>query len=179
MKNAPGEPVATAMLLAPNAEGRFVSMIGVTMKRIPMWLVITEAVLVAWFLLAVVSILLYAPFWIFGGLIKKRRRPAERAMRLWPLIAVLSLVAFVVINIMAASDAITRMGNLTVWSFCLFLTSLFFGLASLASAVALWRARKQQILKLVRCHSIVVTAALLIAAAYLAWWGVIGIRTWS
>jgi hypothetical protein len=179
VKNAPGEPVATAMLLAPNAEGRFASIIGVTMKRIPTWLVFTEAVLAAWFLLAVLSILLYAPFWIFGGLIKKRRRPAERAMRLWPLIAAFSLLAFALLLTLSVSDMITRLGNLTVWSFGLFLTSLLFGLASLASALALWWARKQQIRKTVRWYSIVATTALLIATAYLAWWGVIGIRTWS
>ena len=28
-----------------------------------------------------VAILLYAPFWILGGLSKRRRRPAERGMR--------------------------------------------------------------------------------------------------
>jgi hypothetical protein len=56
---------------------------------------------------------------------------------------------------------------------------LLFGLASLASALALWWARKQQIRKTVRWYSIVATTALLIATAYLAWWGVIGIRTWS
>ena len=88
------EPIATAMLLAPNAEGRFVY-IGGTIKRIPTWFAIAEIALVAWFLLAFVSILLYAPFWIIGGFFKKRRRPAERSMRLWPLIAVLSLLAFV------------------------------------------------------------------------------------
>jgi hypothetical protein len=179
VKNAPGEPIATAMLLKPNAEGRFISRISETMKRIPMWLAFAEIALVAWFLLAMASILLYAPFWIFGGLIKKRRRPAERAMRLWPLFAVLSLVAFATLLMLASNDAIARLGNLTVWSFGLFLTSLFFGVATLASAFALWRARKQQIRKTVRWFSIVVTAGLLIAAAFFAWWGVIGIRTWS
>ncbi len=65
------EPVATAMLLAPNAEGRFVY-IGGTLKRIPTWFAIAEIALVAWFLLAIVSILLYAPFWII-------RRPLQKA----------------------------------------------------------------------------------------------------
>ena len=177
-KKGPAEPIATAALLTPNAEGRFV-FIGGTLKRIPTWFAIAEVALVAWFLLAFVSILLYAPFWIFGGLIKKRRRPVERAMRLWPLIAVLSLLAFVGLFILAGNDAIARLGNLTVWSFGLFLTTLIFGVASLASGVALWLARKQGIRRSVRWYSIAVTSALLIAAAYLAWWGVIGLRTWS
>jgi hypothetical protein len=49
----------------------------------------------------------------------------------------------------------------------------------LASAVALWRARTQEIRKSVRWFSIAVTTALLIATVYLTYWGVIGIRTWA
>jgi len=172
------EPVATAMLLRPNAEGRFVY-IGGTLRRIPTWFAILEMILVAWFLLALVSILLYAPFWIIGGLFRRRRRPAERAMRLWPLVAVLSLLAFVVLVNLAGNDAIARLGRLTIWSFGLTLTTSIFALASLASAIALWRARKQEIRRCVRWYSIAVTSALVIASLYLAWWGVIGIRTWS
>jgi CubicO group peptidase (beta-lactamase class C family) len=177
------EPVASVILLAPNSEGRFIQMISggeVTMKRIPAWLVFVEAGLVAWFALAFVSILLYAPFWIFGGLIKKRRRPAERAIRLWPLIAVLSLLGFVALFLLAAAhDSLARLGNLTAWSAGLFLISVAYGVASFAAAVALWRARRHEIRGSVRWYSIAATSALLIAALYLAWWGVIGIRTWS
>ena len=128
------EPVATAILLAPNAEGRFVYL-GGTMKRLPTWLAIVEIALVVWFLLAFVSILLYAPFWIIGGLIKRRRRPAERAMRLWPLIAVLSLLAFVGLVILSGGDGIARLGHMTIWSFGICLTTLIFAAASLASAM--------------------------------------------
>jgi CubicO group peptidase (beta-lactamase class C family) len=175
------DPIATVTLLTPNAGGKFVQMAGgmYTLKRIPTWFTLVEIALVAWFLLACVSILLYAPFWAFGGLIKKRRRPAERTMRLWPLIAVLSLLAFVGLLTLAGNDAIVRLGNLTIWSFGLFLLSLIFAAASLASAVALWLARKKEIRRLVRWYSIAVTTALLIATVYLAYWGVIGIRTWA
>ncbi|HME56759.1 MAG TPA: serine hydrolase domain-containing protein [Terracidiphilus sp.] len=172
------EPVATAMLLAPNVEGRF-AYIGGTVKRIPTWLAMSEIGLTVFFLLAFVSILLYAPFWIIGGLIKRRRRPAERSMRLWPLIAVLSLLAFVGLSIASNSDIFARLGNLTIWSFGLFLTTLIFAVASLASAVALWLARKKEIRRFVRWFSILATSALLIATVYLAYWGVIGIRTWA
>jgi len=45
-------------------------------------------------------------------------------MRWWPLIAVFSLVAFVVIFILCSEDLIERLGNFTVWSaalwWCLF-----------------------------------------------------------
>jgi CubicO group peptidase (beta-lactamase class C family) len=184
-KEGPVDPIATAALITPNAEGRFIknseiwaSILGGTWKRIPTWFVISEMVLTVWFLLAPVSILLYAPFWVLGGLVKKRRRPAERAMRVWPLIAALSLLTSLVLSVQTVNDA-ERLGNLTVWSLGLFLTTLIFGVASLASIVALWLARKQDIRRGVRWFSIAVTAALLIGATYFAYWGAIGIRTWE
>lgn len=180
----PAPPIVTAALLAPNAEGRFVYL-GTTMgsagalwKRVPTWFAAAEWVLVVWLLLALVSVLLYAPFWIFGGLIRKRRRPAERAMRLLPLIAVLSLIAALILFVGSRNDAIARLGNLTVWSFGIFLGTLIFGVASIASAVALWLARKHEARSRVRWFSMAVTSALLIATAYFAYWGVIGTHTW-
>ncbi|HUN61254.1 MAG TPA: serine hydrolase domain-containing protein [Candidatus Sulfotelmatobacter sp.] len=174
-------PVATMALLTPNAEGRFIQVGGgmVTMKRIPTALAFLEILLTAWFVLAFVATLIYAPFWLLGGLSKKRRRPAERAIRVWPLISVLSLLAFVIIFIASSDDFIVRMGNLTVWSVGLCLTSITFGIASLISVVALSRVSKQDARKGVRWLSLVVIPPLFIAALYLAYWGVIGLRTWT
>ena len=177
-KKDPPEPIATAALIAPNAEGRFV-FIGGTWKHIPAWFAIAELAFLLWFFLALAAIVLYAPFWLIGGLIKKRRRPAERAIRLFPLIAVLSLAASISIFMLASDDLLNRLGNLTIWSFGLYLCTLLLAAASIAGAVALWLARRQPVRKSVRRFSIAVTAALLIATAYLAWWGVIGIRLWA
>jgi len=174
------DPVATTELLTPNAEGQFIEFgPGSTMKSIPAWFAISEIVLTAWVVLAIASILIYAPFWILGGLSKKRRRPAERAMRLWPLVAVLSLAAVVVLFMLGSDDLITRFGNLTGWSLAFCLATVVYAVATLASALALWRAPKPAVRSGVRLHSIAVTLGLLIAAAYLASWGMIGIRTWA
>jgi CubicO group peptidase (beta-lactamase class C family) len=174
-------PIATVELLAPNAEGQFIQ-IGAgeqTIKRIPAWFAISEIILTCWFVLAVILVLLYAPFWILGGLSAKRRRPTERGMRLWPLVAVLSLIAFVVIFNAASDDLIPRMGNLTGWSASFFLATVVYGLATLAAAVSLWRAPKEGVRTAVRRFSTAVVFALLIAAAYFAYWGIIGLRTWG
>jgi hypothetical protein len=92
---------------------------------------------------------------------------------------VLSLVVFVIIFIVCSDDLITRMGNLTVWSGLIFLTTIAFAVASVASAIAVWRAPAEGVRSGVRRHSIIVTLALLIALAYLAYWGLIGLRTWA
>jgi CubicO group peptidase (beta-lactamase class C family) len=173
-------PVATFELLTPNKEGRFVQAgLGTTMKRIPEWLAIIEIGLTIFVLLSMVAILLYAPFWTLGGLSRKRRRRAERGLRLWPLIAVLSLIAFVGIIIVSSDDLIERLGNLTGWSAAVFLATVAFGIASLGSAISLWRTPAENVRRGVRRFSLIVTMALLIAAVYLAYWGVIGLRTWA
>jgi CubicO group peptidase (beta-lactamase class C family) len=174
------DPVATCELLTPNDEGRFFQAgFGTTMKQIPAWRAVGQIVATLYVLLSIAAILIYAPFWILGGLSKKRRRPAERGLRLWPLTAVLSLIAFVGIFMVSRADLIARLGNLTGWSVAVFLTTVAFGIASLASAISLWRTPRETVRSGVRRFSLIVTFALLIAAADLAYWGMIGLRTWA
>jgi CubicO group peptidase (beta-lactamase class C family) len=174
------DPVATFELLTPNQDGRFLQVgMGATMKRIPAWMAITQIVVTAFVFLSMVSILLYAPFWILGGLSKRRRRPAERGMRLWPLLAVLSLITFVGLIIVCSADLIDRLGNRTGWSVAVCVSTVAFAIASLASAISVWRAPLDIVRRGVRRYSRMVALALLIAAAYLAYWGIIGLRTWA
>jgi uncharacterized SAM-binding protein YcdF (DUF218 family) len=149
-----------------------------TMKRVPAWRAILEIALTAFVLLSIMSILIYAPFWMLGGLRKKRRRPPERALRAWPLGGVLSLIAVVVIFILCTEDMITRLGNLTAWSAALFLATIAFAVAAVASVIASLRAPAEGVRRSVRRYSLLVASALLIAAAYLAYWGIVGLRTW-
>jgi len=175
----PPEPIPTLALI-DNAEGRFIQFYGMaTMKRIPTGLAISEIVITGFVLLSVISILIYAPFWIIGGLRKKRRRPLERMMRIWPLAAVLSLISIVSIISCCGSDIIPRLGNLTIWSFSLFLATIVFAVASIASVIAMWRTPKQEVRPRVRMYSMIVSAALMIATAYFTYWGIIGLRTWA
>ncbi len=178
-KDAP-EPVATLALLQPKPEGRFIQAgAGTTMKQIGTWQALSEIVLAVFVVLALISILVYAPFWILGGLMTELRRPAERSMRIWPLVAVLGLIAAVVTVMFSAADFIGRMGNITAWSVSFFLATILFAVATVASVMALWRAPEQGVRLGVRRYSALVTTALLIATLYLAYWGIIGLRTWG
>ena len=126
-----------------------------------------------------VSIAVYAPFWLLAGLSKERRRPAERWMRLWPLLAALSLAAEIVLMRLSGGDALARLGSLTFWSGGIFLGTVAFAVAAVASGIAWWRARGRAVRSGVRAYSLLVTLALLIAVAYFAYWGMIGLRTWN
>ncbi len=171
-------PVATAALVAPNLDGRFIQL-GALVKRIPCWLALGRIGLAACLLITVVSTLVYAPFWMLAEHRKMRSSPIERAVRLWPFIAVVSLLAAFTISEVCTRDAVPRLGNLTPWSFSLFVATSVFGFAAVLSAIVQWRARTQQIRSGVRWFSIGVTVVLVAVAVYLAKHGVIGIRTWS
>lgn len=180
-KQEPLEPIASLALVTANPEGRFIQngFSGLVLKQIPTWYAICEILLTAFVFLSMVSIVLYAPLWICGGLIKRRRRPAERPMRLWPLVAVFSLLTFVGIFILSGDDIINRLGNKTIWSQTLCLSSVLYGIAVLFSAIACWRAPKESVRRGVRAYSRIVTTALLILAFYLVYWHVLGLRTWT
>ncbi len=177
-KEGPVEPAASAALITPNSDGVFI-FAGETFKRIPTLLAFGEIGLTGFVVLAVISIPVYALFWIIGGFIPGRRRPAERAMRLCPLGAVASLVAFVAIFILCSSDVLTRLGTVSVWSVALMLTTVLFALAVLMSCWSVVAASGEGVRRGVRWYSGIVSVALLIALIYLAWLGVIGVRTWA
>ena len=172
------EPDASAALLTPNAEGTFI-LAGGTIKRIPSWLAWLQLAITAFVGVAILSIPIYALVWIIGGFIPRRRRPRERAMRLYPLLAVASLAGFVATFILSSSDAIERLGNITGWSGAVFLFTLVFAVATLLSIWAVISAQPEGVRRSVRWYSGIVSAALLISLVYLAWWGIIGLRTWA
>lgn len=176
------DPIATAMLLAPPAGGRFIELPYVLgempMRRMPEWQAILQLACTFWFLFACIAVLVFAPQWILDAL-KQRRLPAGFSIRLWPLLAVLSIMAFFCLGRFVGDEVIHRLATLTFWSFGLFLTPILFAGASLASAASLWLTRRRPIDPQLRWFSLCVTAALLIGTAYLAWWGVIGFHTWS
>jgi CubicO group peptidase (beta-lactamase class C family) len=178
-KDVPSPMVGLA-LLKPNQEGEFIQTGSgtTTIKKIPTWEATAKLSGMAWFLLSLVATLVYAPFWILGGLSKKRRRPAERAIRWWPLLAVLSLAVTIGAFLVSADDLVARLGNVTGYSLAVMLSSVIFAIACVAGLIALARASKTEVRRSVRIFSTVVVFGLLLGAAYLGVWGVIGIRTW-
>ena len=174
----PPQPVATLDLVPVNEDGRFIQA-QTTMKRIPAWMALLEILATTFVLLAIISILIYAPFWILGGIVQSRRRPAERPLRLWPLIAVLSLLTMVGVFALSINDLIVRMGSLTVWSAVVWATTLIFAVSSIASAFYSWQSPEVGVRSGIRRFSVIVSLALLVATIYLAYWGIIGLRTWA
>jgi hypothetical protein len=176
----PQDPVPTLILLDTD-EGRFVQ-IGTdtsTMKQISTALVALELALLAYAVLGIVSIVVYAPFWILGSLRSKTGFSRERRLQALPLVSVIGMMASGVVLQMASDDPIAKLGNVTAWSVALSITTVMIAAAAVASVVALWRTPREAVRASVRRFSLGVTVALLLVSAYLAYWGVVGIRTWS
>ena len=100
-------------------------------------------------------------------------------MRLWPFIAVLSLLLIMGVSYAGGNDMFARFGNLTAWSLSITLFTSLYALTVIIAVLALWRAHAKKIRKFVRYFSIAVTTALAVSAIYLAYWGMIGFRTWK
>lgn len=174
-------PVVTDVLLPQTDDGIFLQ--GYTgqrtLKRIPTWLLVAKVSAIGWFILATLSILLYTPFWMIAGIVKRFRKPADRALRVWPSLALLSFVAIQVLSIAASADPIDRLGNLTAWSAGIFVSTVTFAVMVLIGMLTWWRADKATTRTTVRWYSLLVLLPMLFAVLYFAYWGLIGIRTWA
>jgi len=175
---AEADPIATSALITPNSEGIFIGG-GGTMKLIPTWQAYSELVVVAWFSLALVITLLYAPFWIVASFTGKWRRPQETWLKIWPLVATVTLIATPLVFILAGEEQLNRFGNFTIYSAGYWLCTVVFAIATIANLIAIWRANKQDVRRFVWIYSIVIAIPLLLAMAYFFYWGVIGTRLWA
>ena len=139
-ESGPQDPVPTLMLVASD-EGRFVQ-IGTnteTLRHIPAWVVAIELTLLTYVLLSVLAVLVYALFWIVGGLRFKSRPSRESILQVWPLLSVLSLMAAALLLRLVSEDPIGRLGQPTPWSVGLCFSTLAFAGSALAAAVVIWR----------------------------------------
>lgn len=179
-KDQSPEPEASLALISLPGEGMFIQLDQglTTLQRIPTWFALTEIALTGFVWISLLSILMFAPFWILGF---KQRYPKEKRLRVWPLIAALSFGALIGVTLGAMNepDDLKILGQMSVWSVSIFLLTITFAFASIMSAVTLLGTPRQEIRRWVWVYSLIVTVALLIIASYLAYWGMIGYRTWA
>jgi hypothetical protein len=117
--------------------------------------------------------------WIGQRLLRRRFRAARRlGVMAWPLAAAGSLAVAAGVMVLAGEDLIPRLGLLTPWSLTLCLASVAFALLAVISAVVTVRARRDGVAGVTLLYARAVAGAAVLAAAYLAWWGWIGVRTW-
>lgn len=170
-------PAATLALLE-TPEGRLLQSDSTArqVSTLSAWLQIGLAALAV---LLMLSAPLFALVWVPRWLLGRLKGAPHLAARAFPLAAVLSLAAAFSLFVASDDDLISRFGNPTRWSvgFCA-LTVVF----ALAAVLGLWRALRVPAgegNRWARVHAILVAGANTAAAAYLFYWGIIGMRTWT
>jgi CubicO group peptidase (beta-lactamase class C family) len=179
----PSAPVATLALIDDPENGRPEAielmgyMLPVSLHKAWTPVVWAELGVTALLLLAVVSTVLFALIWIPRWLFGRLFGVPKRHVRVWPLLATLSLAAWVAVVVLNMENAITMFGRPTPWAWTLTVTSVLFplfalfGLLSARGAIEVNRG--------VRWQALFASAVFLIVSAYLAWFGVVGWRSWS
>lgn len=172
------EHPAASLALLDTPEGRLIQT-PQTLRRAPSAGVIAQIALagatVALMLSAPLFALVWIPRWLFGRL---RHAPHLRARAL-TLATVVSILGAFSLIALAGEDVIGRFGRPTPWALA------FCGLTVLFAVLApcgLWLALRVPVggtNRVARWHSILVSAANVLGAAYLGYWGIIGLRTWS
>jgi CubicO group peptidase (beta-lactamase class C family) len=136
-----------------------------------------ELVVAALFVAGAASTVLFALVWIPRWLLGKLAGVPRRSVRVWPLLATVALLLWVAVLMLGLEDAIDVFGHPTVRAWTLFGTSLLFPLLAL---VGLFKARGAVgINRFVRWHALAVSAVFVVVSVYLAWFGVVGWRSWS
>ncbi len=174
------EPVATTALITPQAEGVFIASggFGGTLRQVSAWQVVPELIGEAWFVLAVLAIVLYAPFWVLGRWVRGSR-PTDRLLRVVGLLSVLSLLGAIAFIVLGAEDMLVNLGAATVFSVGFCAATWLFAVSTLAMVyLAFWRPSTAA-RPAVQWHGRFCATGLLLGVAYLGYWGVIGLRTWA
>ncbi len=142
----------------------------------PDWPMI-RLVLILSALILMLSSILFAPIWIGRKLLGRMRTMTHLSVRVVPLLAVITFVAsyYPALGYAQALDLV-RPDFVTMM---LFLGSYIFAILSVAGLVLAIASFRWPINRVARTHSMLVSAACVGIAWYLAYWGFIGLRIWA
>jgi hypothetical protein len=171
------ESVASiAFLTTP--EGHMALLEGQTLKKISSFRAWTTILLASTFVLAFVSVPLFALVWGIRWIFRRMRQAPSLHIRVLPLLSWLCLVTVPLVLAISSDDFLLRFGHRTPWSIAISVSTLGFALFSLASLISCIRARHQPIHRWAYFHSLFVAILFSIATLYFAWHGFIGYRSW-
>ena len=173
------EPVPTLALLETDDDGTWIELRTATMRRVPAWLVITELGIGAATLALMVSAIAFLFVWIPRRLLGRLEGGPAITVRAVPVLAVLALAGAVAAMVIGMGDPFTRLGSPTALAVTVCLLTVLFAILSVAAVVTVFRARRADINRAAFVHAVLVTISVCTWTAYLLYWGLIGLRTWS
>jgi len=144
-------------------------------KTSPVWPYTRIAVLAVCAALMLSSVA-FAVIWLVRALIGKMKGVPHLAVRTVPLFAVLSLALIpFCLNALHGS----AIGTANVFTIGIYMATILFAFLSLLGLVLALRVPKAEIHPGVRIHSLLVSIACCVLAAFFASWGLIGLRLWA
>jgi hypothetical protein len=133
----------------------------------------------ALWIVSIVTAFIYLPVW---GVRKWRGKvpagPSTR-IRVWPLLASFSVVVFVGLFVIGLEDAFDTLGNPTVIAVTIMLGTLAFAVFAVLGVWAAVRERGAAMNRVNYWYCSISSTLHLLVAAYLGWFGIIGIQTWA
>lgn len=136
------------------------------------------AVLALWCLFMATS-LLFAPVWIVRRLLKKIVPGVAIRVRMWPLLATLSVLVFILAFAVGMSDPFDQLGSPTAVSIAIMLSTIAFALFSFFGVMCTIWSKGAGINRVAYWHSATAAVLNVVVAAYLLSQGVVGMMTWA
>jgi CubicO group peptidase (beta-lactamase class C family) len=178
------EPIATAAFVEDGEGGRVLQGRGDAVRSnyrpVLAWQVWSEGGTAVVCLGLMLSAVLFALVWVPRWTLRRLRGVKGLSVRALPLLAVLWLVgAFALLAVSGEPPLpFERFGRLTPWSVGLCALLWLFALTAVVGLMQAMRGRRLGVRRAVWLHSLLVSVANVLVAAYLAFWGLIGLRTW-
>jgi CubicO group peptidase (beta-lactamase class C family) len=169
----------TVALITDKSEGTLIEAYGVTFRRIPAWMPWLEFSVIAAAFLLMLSSLVFALIWVprrLAGCVPPVEYIGVRAM---PVLAALSLAGMGLLLALTGGDAIGRLGRITPWSVGIFVLSLAFAVFSVLGLALALRFWNRPMRRGVWWHAFAASLVLTGVAVYLAYYGVVGWRSWT
>ena len=180
------DPITTAAFLrGDSGETLLQSYAGSTRgnyRAISAWLVWIQWLLAAVSLALMFSSVLFALVWVPRKLFRRMKGVPYLSIRIFPLFSILCLAGAFGLVVLASLDVdafFARLGKMTIWSVAVSALTLLFAVGAVGGLVQIFRARKWPIRRLIYIHALLVALANVIVLLYLAYWGIIGLRTWT
>jgi CubicO group peptidase (beta-lactamase class C family) len=149
------------------------------LKEIPAWLAYGQLGIVVLWGISIATSVLFLPVW---GIRKLRGKvpagPATR-IRVWPLLAGLSILVAIGLFTMGYSDPFKHLAAPTFYSVGIMLASIAFAVFAFLGVRMSVLARHTPMNRWTYWHSAIASGVHFVVAAYLLWFGAIGMMTWA
>jgi hypothetical protein len=169
---------AASLALLDTPEGRMVQDGTQNLAAVPAWRAFGELALAAVSLVVLASAPLFALVWVPRRLLGRMRGVRHVGVRAWGLAAALAFFGAAFLFALGLDDPFRRLGAPTAWSVGYGLLSAAFAVAAAVAAVVASRAPVAEQNRVAAWHARLVAAAAVLVAGYLAWFGLVGLRTW-